>query len=41
MLEDYTTEIARTQRKWEITPTYVENFFDSVFTTRYYEMKQD
>jgi len=41
MLEDYTTEIARTQRKWEITPTYVEDFFNSVFTTRYYEMKQD
>ena len=41
LLEDYTTEISRTQRKWEITPTYVENFFDGVFTTKYYEMKQD
>ena len=41
LLDDYTTEIAREQRKWEITPTYVENFFNSVFTTKYYEMKQD
>ncbi len=41
LLEDYTAEISRTQRKWEITPTYVENFFNGVFTTRYYEMKQD
>ena len=41
LLEDYTTEISQTQRKWEITPTYVENFFDGVFTTRYYEMKQE
>ena len=37
MLEDYTAEIARTQRKPEITPTYVENFFNSVFTTRRYD----
>ena len=38
MLSDYSDEIAKTHRNTDVTPRYVEAFFNNVFTLRYYEM---
>ncbi|MBR5974235.1 MAG: CapA family protein [Clostridiales bacterium] len=36
LLDDYTSELASNQRCWELSPSYVDNFFNSVFKTRAY-----
>ena len=41
MAEDFTDEISRTHRNPDVTPRYVENFFNSVFTTRAYHIDND
>ena len=38
MLSDYSDEIAKTHRNTDVTPRYVEAFFNNVFTIRYYEL---
>ena len=38
MLSDYSDEIAKTHRNTDVTPRYVEAFFNNVFTLRSYEL---
>ena len=41
MLDDYTDELAWSHRNPDVTPRYVENFFNSVFKERAYRIDND
>ena len=38
MASDYSDEIAKTHRNPDVTPRYVNTFFNNIFTIRYYEL---